>query len=41
MKKAYICPEIVKMVNDECDVMIASKPVFDLGDGDWGVQDEL
>ena len=41
MKKIYNCPVFVKVCYDGCDIMIASKPIFDLGDGDWGVQDEL
>lgn len=40
MKKAYKSPKLEKVVL-EIDVVLASSLIFDLGDGDWGVQDEL
>ena len=41
MKKAYLSPELNKVMLEVCDVMMASTLAFDLGNGDWGVQDEL
>ena len=41
MKKTYKSPELNKVMLEVCDVMMASIPAFDLGHGDWGVQDEL
>ena len=41
MKKAYLSPELNKVMLEVCDVMMASTPALFLGHGDWGVEDEL
>lgn len=39
MKKAYLSPSIIQETLSVKDTILAS--THDLGDGDWGVQDEL
>ncbi len=39
MKKAYISPRLDQVTME--DVIMMSEPAFNLGGGDWGVQDEL
>ena len=40
MKKAYLSPKLDESM-EFTDVVLASVAVSDLGDGDWGVKDEL
>lgn len=39
MKKAYISPRLDKVMME--DVIMMSGPTFNLGGGDWGVEDVL
>ena len=39
MKKAYKSPRLDKVAME--DVIMMSTPAYNLGGGDWGVQDEL
>lgn len=41
MKKAYLSPELKKVMIGLDDVLTGSKPTFNLGGGDWGVQDDF
>ena len=41
MKKAYISPEFDKEALVGRDIILASQLAVNLGDGDWGVEDEL
>lgn len=40
MKKAYKSPKFSKVMF-ESDVILTSTLAYDLGEGDWGVPDEL
>ena len=41
MKKTYESPEYRLTPSYSCEVIMTSTDGYDIGDGDWGVQDEL